>query len=119
MMPDGADPLYLTLAVPAGPLFGNAAFVEHDGQVYVCIPTPQARWELAEAPFVVVTVGAGHAEVPAGRDEAELGTLEDTPSRRARLVPVGDRWMRVDWLSEEPAAVGLVQAARRFAFSRR
>lgn len=120
MSPDPAEPPYLTLAVPAGPLFGNVAFVELEGHVYACIPTPSARGELADAPFVTVTVGAGQAEVPADRDEAERGTLADAPSRRARLVPVGGRWMRVEWLPDEPdPAVGLVRAAVRFALSLR
>lgn len=111
---------YLTLAIPAGPLYGNTPFVEYEGDVYANVPTPQARWELAEAPFVVVTVGAGRREVPAGRDEAERETLSDSSPRRGRLVPVGARWMRVEWLPDEPdPAVGLVRAAVRFALSLR
>lgn len=119
MSPDSAEPPYLTLAVPAGPLFGNVAYVEHEGDVYACIPTPSARGELAGAPFVTVTIGARRA-VPGDRDEAERGTLADAPSRRATLVPVGGRWMRVEWLPDEPdPAVGLVRAAVRFALSLR
>lgn len=120
MTQDAAEPPYLTLAIPAGPLFGNTPFVEHQGNVYVCIPTPSARGELAAAPAVVVTIGAGRPKVPADRDEAERDTLTDMPARRAKLVPVGGRWMRVDWLPEEPPpAAGLVEAARRYAFGRR
>lgn len=119
-MTSAAEPRYLTLAVPAGPLFGNVRYVKHDGHLYAHIPMLQARWELAEAPWVVVTVGAGRPEVPADRDAAEQDTLADSPPRRAALVAVGGQWMRVDWLPEEPEpAVGLVRAARRYAFGRR
>lgn len=120
MTSDGVEPQYLTLAIPGGSLYGNARYVEDGGHLYAEIPTPQARGELAEAPLVIVTIGPGRPDVPADRDEAEMGSLADSPPRRAKLVPVGGQWMQIQWLPEEPrSADELVEAARRYAFGRR